>query len=526
MIAMAAHKSEEKENADDRVPLAPVVPDAYRRRGGIEQWRFWGPLALVAVLLVWRGADAWLQVLPGKQWNSPGRLAGPHALYDTNCAVCHPGYTPISDADWVANLLHHNHSADPNCKSCHAGADHNNKENPDLRPACSACHLEHNGRDASLVRTRDAHCLSCHKDLTLSLAANAKTPYGNVLRFAQGSNDHPEFRLLRDNEPDPRRLHFNHKLHMTPGMRRTEKSEPYTLAQVDAPFRDLYGKDKPATSEVNLRCDSCHQLDGRDFKAPAEAMAQLPKNALAPPRPPGAIMLPIVYEKHCQACHPLSYERTDRDSPQSGKLVAPHRLQPPELRKYLEAVYTDKLLGQNPPVARVPFPPLPGKPVGPEQKAFMDQLGNLVQRAEQDLYSSKRSCGECHISNPPLNAGSFNPTIPPEGKIEPTKIPEIWFEHAAFDHEPHRQLNCEQCHVDASKRNELELPERSKPPMLPGKELCLTCHSPRAPGGGARSDCVACHRYHDGDNPLSGLGSASRAGPNAGTRDLRKFIGN
>jgi hypothetical protein len=355
------------------------------------------------------------------------------------------------------------------------------------------------------------------------VAEGATAQFANATRFAK--DQHPEFRPLVSRGADPRKLKFNHKLHLSPGMRRTEGGEPFTIEKVDPRYQHLYGSTAAKKDAVQLECKSCHQLDSRDFPMPASVLETLPQNAVMPARPPGATMLPIVYEQHCQACHPLSFEASVEKPGVIPGAVTPHRQQPAEIRKFLESYYFHKLEKDRAGLLRQPFPPLPGKPPTPEQKAFFAMLGAQVQRAEQQLYLGKKVCGECHFTTTPLEKTS--PTRLADLKIAPTAIPEVWYTHANFTHTPHRQLNCLACHEGANSRDEMLTiggNDGGGRPLLPGVENCLRCHSSSSPGGGARQDCVSCHRYHNGAHPLSGKGAAVRAGPEAGKRSILEFL--
>ena len=47
-------------------------------------------------------------------------------------------------------------------------------------------------------------------------------------------------------------------------------------------------------------------------------------------------------------------------------------------------------------------------------------------------------------------------------------------------------------------------------PGIRGIETCRKCHGPTsADKPGVRADCVDCHRYHNGDQPLHGRGAAA-----------------
>ena len=210
-------------------------------------------------------------------------------------------------------------------------------------------------------------------------------------------------------------------------------------------------------------------------------------------------MLPIVYEQHCQACHPLTFEQSEGTDGGSQATVVPHRQQPGQIHRFLEAFYFERLLKEKPDLLQQPFPPLPGKPVQPAQRVLADVLSDRVQRAEKQIYLGKKVCGECHYSTPAPE--QTQPDRLKDLKIEPTQAPEVWFEKANFTHTPHRLLDCLACHPGADKRQDLERPavgDLVQRMLLPGIENCLNCHSPNSAGGGAGQDCVECHRYHDG----------------------------
>ena len=525
---MVSPKSEPPPDADKSVKmdLAPVVPDSFRRTGFIERWRFWLPPLLVLALVIWRVADDWQQDIPGTSWHSPGSLATAHHLYDSQCSACHTDFVPVSATNWLATESGRSHAADAKCIECHESSDHHENEKPDRIPGCTACHVEHRGQNASLLRSPDGQCTSCHADLHKNLgpkASAAVLDVADVGGFNKAS--HPEFRIAQGPSVDPRRLKFNHKLHLTPGFRRTEGGEAFTLDKVDSRYRSLYGSQDHPQDPVQLECRSCHQLDSRDFSPGPDVLGTVPRNAVTPARPPGATMLPIVYEQHCQACHPLTFEQAEGPNGGPQAAVVPHRQQPGQIHRFLEAFYFERLQKDKPDLLQQPFPPLPGKPVQAEQRVLADVLSDRVQRAERQLYLGKKVCGECHYLTPAPDQTA--PDRLKDLKIEPTQVPEVWFEKANFTHTPHRLLDCLACHPGADKRQDLERPATGnlvQRVLLPGIENCLNCHSPSSPGGGARQDCVACHRYHDGAHPLSGAGAAIRAGQNAGKRSIREFI--
>jgi len=63
----------------------------------------------------------------------------------------------------------------------------------------------------------------------------------------------------------------------------------------------------------------------------------------------------------------------------------------------------------------------------------------------------------------------------------------------------------------------------------PRIDNCVQCHAPQSVKagvvhGGARADCVECHRYHNGEHALQGIGAAARGVPEAQRLDLRQFL--
>ena len=57
--------------------------------------------------------------------------------------------------------------------------------------------------------------------------------------------------------------------------------------------------------------------------------------------------------------------------------------------------------------------------------------------------------------------------------------------------------------------------------LIAGVKTCRACHAPAgmkvelpsgqpAAAAGIRHGCVDCHRYHNGDHPLQGLGAPAR----------------
>jgi hypothetical protein len=492
--------------------LADVTPGAHRRRDRIARAQRWLPIvALSVAALMWAGEWLW----HGNARHTPGRLAFVHATWNDRCVVCHVSAQPLNADNWTNMIVNQSHVADTQCQTCHAGPQHHAIENAAGVPGCTSCHREHQGRAADLKRVASERCVGCHRNLPHNLKAGATTKLPNVTGFNDGS--HPEFGYVAGDAKDPRRIAFNHKLHLAGGLRNiADSSVPFTLADIPKDLREFYRKgDQGDQAPVKLDCASCHRTDNE-----ATTAAGLPKNAVQPARTVGAYMLPIIFEQHCQACHPLSFPSDPLDSPAKTSPESPavlHRLQPEEMHSWLRGYFTKRLLKDQLSLLELPARPLPGKNPKREAEALkLDKaLNDNIDAAERILLGSS-TCGKCHPS--------LRVELGAKQRVEPANIPAIWFEHARFDHTVHRALACQTCHVD------METSVKLGRPRLPGIAICATCHAPAGraadgPFGGARHDCVECHRYHDGDRPLHGKGAASRQPALDAKKSLQQFLG-
>jgi hypothetical protein len=74
------------------------------------------------------------------------------------------------------------------------------------------------------------------------------------------------------------------------------------------------------------------------------------------------------------------------------------------------------------------------------------------------------------------------------GSLEITKPiqTERWLAQAKFNHAKHAGVSCEKCHDAVHSKDTTDI-------LLPAKETCAECHSPR---GGVADTCAECHTYH------------------------------
>jgi hypothetical protein len=63
---------------------------------------------------------------------------------------------------------------------------------------------------------------------------------------------------------------------------------------------------------------------------------------------------------------------------------------------------------------------------------------------------------------------------------------ERWLAQAKFNHAKHLNIACAQCHDAVHSQDTADI-------LLPAREGCVTCHSPR---GGVADTCAECHTYH------------------------------
>ena len=182
---------------------------------------------------------------------------------------------------------------------------------------------------------------------------------------------------------------------MAPGMTLTKAAleEPagsfvWTAERMDKLVPGSAGRysrrDQKPTEAIRLACASCHQLDaglGDPDAALAQDLGTLPRSPLLPPRGDGKYYLPINFEKHCQACHPLATAAMIGASGTAVTPVAlPHRLRADEIDSFLAGRFADQLAKTNPafgdaPVVRGDRPDARARP---EMKAVRDELADLV----------------------------------------------------------------------------------------------------------------------------------------------------
>jgi predicted CXXCH cytochrome family protein len=484
----------------------------------------------------WKGQSESSTDLNGLRANH-GELASVHNAWANQCNACHVPFEPIDGRGLFASSSSvENRSSDKLCMTCHAGPAHHSTTIAAEVKGCAQCHRDHQGANFSLVRMKDGECTSCHESLTAHIAAGAKPgdqrQYGNVVKFDDNPKDHPVFRpeaaLFDGDKPplDKSKLKFSHARHLMPGIVKKVGDTPYKIEDIRLESeRARYQKSADLKEAVQLDCASCHVLDSTEVRGgtnPAVASVALPL------RNSGKYYLPATFESSCRACHTLTVVG-------GGKpLEVPHGVQTDQVIDFLQIAYAAQILSDYPKVldSYVPGTKIPGK--SPVESTVRKKRDDAVKAALKSLFaeeikpapggassSNANNCVECHYYGP-LDRQGF-PT-----KVEPTRVPQVWFTHAAFDHTAHRGVSCRDCHAKAyafepdGKTPVKEASWSATDYLNPGIDNCVQCHAPTKKGGGllgmgspatrsggASFDCTECHRYHNRDNLLQGIGASA-----------------
>jgi hypothetical protein len=263
------------------------------------------------------------------------------------------------------------------------------------------------------------------------------TGAGNFSVIHHFASDHPQFRFLTEKWRDPDTLKFNHALHLT----------GTTIPQLPG--------------GAKLDCAFCHSLDAA-----------------------GAFMKPVTFEKNCRVCHSLQF---DPDTPElklphgSAEFVSAFLRALP--KQYLDMAAKANITDANH-FAKQKLANLQTQFGGGEQlekRVFFStetagpetQIGTLSGRTRAIF----PGCAYCH------KVKSSTAGLP---EITPPVMPERWLTLAKFNHAAHVNIACAQCHDAIHSQNTADI-------LLPSKQTCAVCHSPR---GGVVDTCATCHTYH------------------------------
>ena len=499
---------------ESRQRVARIPLTYYRRQDWMLRWK--GSLALVLGL----AAASWAMwgLARDVRQHSPGPLASVHAAWDADCAACHQPFEPMR-ADAVSFTSTASLAHAKKCEQCHPGPAHHSALKPTDAGTCTECHRDHRGRAASLNEVADHTCVRCHRELPAhsirpdAIVATGPLAFARVERF--GLETHPEFRSTAH---DPGKLKFSHRRHLVPGQRFDAEVSlpPKLLSQLSAADREIYRQ--PGQSEqdaIQLNCASCHLLDQpRPRSSTTAANERLVERTSE--RHDGAYMLPIRYDAHCQACHPLSFYANAKA--QGAPQIVAHGLEPAALAEALEGRVLQAFVAAKPEYAAQQQLSLPGKAPRPDTSTLNQWVQENLPRAAGTL---RDKCAQCHELNGP----------PTEVPVVRTNVPAVWFQSAKFAHSAHRAITCKACHPAAYEYETWQPTNKESAldhtaMMIPALKTCVECHAPRQTDGrgGARFDCVECHRYHGVDFPNAGVGSWLHQLPAGKRLDTHRFL--
>ncbi len=495
----------------------------YRRPSLMRSWRTWLCAACFIAAVGWCAWGAFDQ--PGH--HSPGGVIAAHARVESDCQACHVPFTPIKNDTWLSTDQTRA-EMDAKCEQCHRGPVHHPLQIAADAGSCASCHTDHRGRGADITRVADRTCTVCHADIAAHrLAGQAGTipPSVVTIPITRFDNEHhPEFESLRK---DPGTLKFSHGRHMTAGLvfGGPSKNPPMTYEMLATTDRDRMMPEAATAGDlVQLDCGSCHEF--APSIAPGD-VRQTTAGVMA--SKPGAYPLPVSFERHCVACHPLPLE------PEKPDTVLPHGLDAEEMRRFILTT----LLEQSPSAQSLLDAPQPPKALPanrpPETPPAETIRTRLEARVNASRTFSRGACGKCHDvvdAELPMAAlldaardGRSGNRMETWFRVPPVNVPDVWFAKAKFDHAPHRGFDCRLCHEAAYHHTNTEAsgtatnaagtthlsPLDNSLVMIAGRESCTACHAPAGldasgkPIGGARFDCVECHGYH-GLGPHHGLG--------------------
>ena len=232
-------------------------------------------------------------------------------------------------------------------------------------------------------------------------------------------------------------------------------------------------------------------------------------------------MLPIVYESHWRACHPLHFDA------KLPEIQVRHGISAQEVLTQLKQLYRTEAVNADPELLRefVPSRPVPGEATLEGNLRIQQAIDDKVLTAVKLLFGAvlgrtgsppskaprgpKRLCPMPHLETRCRAHCELGVTSVLE--IEPPLMTPVWQKSALFNHKTHR-ADLAECHAGASASK-----ENGDQPLLPGINTCVACHAPAASRqagqpGGARTACTECHRYHNGDHPEQGPGARWRRG--------------
>jgi hypothetical protein len=454
--------------------------DYFQRSRKLRRWKW---MLSFAALLVSGVAVAAMMVIPrfhAAFQSAP--VSHSHSGFGDNCTACHDQPFGVAVSRFFPGSKVGTVS-DAKCLACHDAGRHTLHQlyNTGLggkSSGCIDCHKEHRGD--TLSRLSDIACTNCHGDLKTD--DNAKRFYDRIHHFTDG---HPAFGAWRKTaiiDPAGGKFFFNHERHLELANELKDipkETRPFLIAEAER----LRQQD----------CAYCHKSDP-DMKR----------------------MLPIRYDDHCAACHPLNvqavpaahwpndvaanFAKTPLSHPGPGESSAKIRAE--ILDRYVELAGRAKPATAGtttePPILRTNED---AKEIQEKERIAMEH----TRQTETQLFDrAGASCALCHKEKdrrdglpryefPYQQRGRWKDEIVywPVERMRAAVYADAanrWYPLATFDHGVHRIYACTECHAARTSN-------KTEDVLIPKIDNCLVCHNRSSTS--AHANCLTCHHYHD-----------------------------
>jgi hypothetical protein len=432
----------------------------FKRPTPLKRAKLWLSLFLPVLAIIW---ISWYAFHKDARVYSSGRMSGPHAILEKQCAACHVQKASVFSAK-VQNQA---------CLSCHDGPIHH--ANQASAPDCATCHTEHRGR-INIAATREKSCTECHANLRTTGAYSIYSQH--IHNLADG---HPEFTAIRENRRDPTTIKLNHALHMK-AVRRGPTGPIVQLNCADC--------HRPAAAKSSWTYADASYASGSSSNETLNSSASN-GDALSPHNPARGreLMAPVTFANACASCHLLSFDKRFSEGVPHDKPEVIHAFLKQKFQDYA-AAHASELRS-----ARDPDRDITGKPLAPRIQTLTAAQWVAVRTSDAEQLLWRKTCLQCHQLS--FHRNSKLPYVQQTSVTSEDVLPHIveaaviarWMPHAKFDHEAHAGFTCDSCHEKALHSSD------SSDLLVPGIKTCQTCHAPGPDH--AESRCFECHTYHD-----------------------------
>lgn len=483
-----------------------------------------GALA-IALVLAWVGLD-WL--LRQGRLLSNGPLSSAHARLETECGSCH-SQTARAVTDEQCAVCHEKYGDELGVYSFGAhyvyrSDDFRRLVESEHEVRCFGCHLEHEGREASLTAVADRQCFDCHA-------------------FASFNDGHPQFDFAAEETADSGSLAFPHIHHVREVMKEEELDDLERACLYCHNAQDDGRSFDPI--DFDRHCDACHL-------AASTATPALPVRQEGSDEP-GVETLEAIVARRGAATRWALYTNPNEFRRRGGSVSKGpvHHRDPwvlENLRALRNLLYPDAGLadlltatpdgGENGfrPLYREAIATLEDQVLGLRGRPEPEVQGDLA-RIEALLKALERAVEEPYTA---LDESQFllafatpNSELAPERAaqietlaaeltqpclqchtlanvtIQRVQADQRLLRRAEFDHRSHIiETRCLDCHGAIPIAENARTSEKIDPALdraeiqnLPTIEVCQQCHNPRQ----TTNACITCHYFHPNKGRRSDL---------------------